>query len=196
MPEVQPVSWAEKIKQAQESSGDVKFEALELGRYNFKVAEARVKESAAGNQYISIQAKVLDGPRANAVAFQNVFPEAKNVSFYLEFYQALGLNLDWLINNNPTVEEQASAFKDRQFSAEVFVEDGAKIDQKTEAQYRSLRKYQPQAGAPAPTPQDASSAPGQGAPVATPQPQPQAPSGSENPWGNFNGQAPGMPFQN
>ena len=58
-------SWADKLKIANE--GAVKLQPLELGEKNFEVAKAEVRQSAAsGNSYLSIQAKVIDGPQANA----------------------------------------------------------------------------------------------------------------------------------
>lgn len=186
-------SWADRIKIAQE--GAVKFAPLELGEHNFQVEKASVKVSNSnGNKFITIQAKVIDGPQANAKVFYRLFPNSdkpRPINDVLKFVEALGISTTWLSDDNPSEEEMASAFEGRNFSAEAYVEDDAREDSYTGAPQRSIRNPKPQQGAEsaAPVPQGVpnstfaqmpSSSPtapafGQTAPAATE---------SSSPWGN------------
>lgn len=140
-------SWAERIQQAKNET--VKFAPLELGEHNFTVSEATVKTAqSSGNSYISIQAKVLDGPQANARVFHSVFPESpKAIPMFLRFYEALGLTTQWLEESNPSLDEIASSFKGRNFSAEAYVADDAQVDSYTGEPRRSIRNFKPQGAA-------------------------------------------------
>lgn len=138
-------SWADRIKLAQENS--VKFAPLELGEKNFEVEKAVVKTSSNGNTYLNIQAKVIDGPQANARVFYRLFPnsdKARPINEVLKFVEAVGTSIDWLQQANPSLEEMASNFQGRKFSAEVYVEDDAREDSYTNAPQRSIRNPKPQ----------------------------------------------------
>lgn len=139
-------SWADRIKIAQE--GAVKFAPLELGEHNFQVEKATVKTSNTnGNKFLTIQAKVIDGPQANAKVFYRLFPnsdKARPINDVLKFVEAVGITTDWLATSNPSEEEMASAFEGRNFSAEVYVEEDAREDSYTGAPQRSLRNPKPQ----------------------------------------------------
>ena len=146
MPEQTSLSWADRIKEAQ--SSQVSFDPVELGYHNFVVDKAEVRTSKnTGSEWINIHAKITDGKFKNARVFQGVFPNAKNVAFFLEFYKATGLSMDYLVEADPSTEELASALQGRSFSAEVYVEDDARTDSKTNAPQRSLRGYKPQGAA-------------------------------------------------
>lgn len=141
-------SWADRIKLAQE--GAVKFAPLELGEKNFEVEKATVKTSSNGNTYLNIQAKVIDGPQANARVFYRLFPnsdKARPINEVLKFVEAVGISIDWLQQANPSIEEMASNFQGRKFSAEVYVEDDAREDSYTNAPQRSIRNPKPQGAA-------------------------------------------------
>jgi len=153
-------SWADRIKQAQE--GEVKFAPLELGEHNFTVEEASVRVSKnSGKSYLNIKAKVLDGPQANARVFHSLFPESTAslpLNNFLAFYKAVGLNTEWLTQSNPSLDEIASAFMGRNFSAEVYVEEDAQMDTYTNAPRRSIRNPKEQ-GAAVPTATESSPVP-------------------------------------
>ena len=180
-------SWADKLKIANE--GAVKLQPLELGEKNFEVAKAEVRQSAAsGNSYLSIQAKVIDGPQANSRVFYRLFPESNKsrpLAEVVRFVQAVGISTDWLASSNPSLEEMASAFQGRKFTAEVYIEDDARIDDYTGAPQRSIRNPKPQ-GAAEPAPQDTASSspsfgqsvPGQSFPNTPTTP----PAPAEDPW--------------
>lgn len=144
MPEVAPLSWADKIAAA--NSAKVKFEAIPLGRTNLEILEASIKMGKT-NEYINYKAKIVDGPRANAWVFGRTFPEAKNVSMFIEFIEALGLSTAWLMGDpaqgiaEPSLEQIASALVGRQFSADIYEESDAGTD-KNGDKFRSLRKFQ------------------------------------------------------
>ena len=182
MPEQTSVSWADRIKEAQ--SSQVSFEPVKEGYHNFVVDKAEVRTSAAGVDWINVHAKITDGEFKNARVFQGVFPNAKNVSFFLEFYKATGLSMDYLVEADPSTAEIASALQGRNFSAEVYVAEDARTDNRTNAPQRSLRGYKPQGADVESTPQTQPEAPAPApAPQAPTQEQaPAAPTGS--PWEN------------
>lgn len=138
-------SWADRLKLAEQE--ETKFAPLELGVKNFEVAKTEVKTAQSGSRYLSIQCKVADGPQKNARVFHSLFPESPKglpIRNFMEFYSAVGLSEDWLRENNPDLDAIASAFQDRKFSAEVYVENDAREDSYTNAPRRSIRNIKPQ----------------------------------------------------
>lgn len=189
MPETPSMDWGSKIAEA--ASTQVKFEPLEINtRYNFVMENVEIRTAKnTGVEYINFQAKVIDGPRKNSKVFDSTFPNAKNIGMFLDLYKALGLDVSWLVESNPTLEDIVSAFDGRSFSAEVYVQDNARED-KNGDKYRSLRRYAPQEApqddAPAPqtpaAPQQATAAPQAPATPATQSDSPWGP--PSTPWGN------------
>ena len=189
MPETS-LNWADRIQQAAESEN--KFKELEPGEYNFSIEKVEVKPGAKGD-FLNLQMKVLDGPRANARAFGRAFPNSNTpggIAMFLRFLEAVGIDKAWLVSSDPSTQTIADALVDRKLSAEIYIEEGAQVNQKTGEQYRSVRNYKPQAGvaptqvasAPAPQAQNLASAP--------------APSGG-SPWGGQTetpSSAPGKPW--
>lgn len=138
-------SWADRLKLAEQE--ETKFAPLELGVKNFEVAKTEVKTAQSGSRYLSIQCKVADGPQKNARVFHSLFPESPKglpIRNFMAFYNAVGLSEEWLRENNPDLDAIASAFQDRKFSAEVYVEDDAREDSYTNAPRRSIRNVKPQ----------------------------------------------------
>ncbi len=172
MPVQNTLSWADRIATANEAK--TKFEAVPLGRFNFFIKEATVHQGQKG-EYVKYRAAISEGPRANALVFEQCYPNAEKIGYFLEFWHALGFTDEWFMTGNgPTTEQIASAIIGRPFSAEVYTRDDAKNDKNGDL-YRSLRKFNPFAGGEAaPTAQAApASSFGSPAPAATaPAPQP------------------------
>lgn len=143
MPVQNTLSWAERIKTANETK--TKFEAVPLGRFDFFIKEASVAQGQKG-EYVKYRAAIANGPRANALVFEACYPNAEKIGYFLEFWHALGFTDEWFMTGNgPTTEQIASALVGRPFSAEVFTRDDAKNDKNGDL-YRSLRKFQPATG--------------------------------------------------
>lgn len=183
MPETS-LKWADRIQQAQESA--VQFKELEVGEYNVEIIEATVKSGAKGD-YLNINFKVIEGPRTNARVFGRTFPNSTSpggIAMFLRFLTAVGIDQAWLVSNNPSTQEIADALSNpkRKLSLEVYVEDDAKVNEKTGEQFRSVHNYKPMGGTPIP---QAQAAPAQqfGSPAAQPVAQPAAqPQGNAGLW--------------
>lgn len=177
MPET-TVNWADKIAEAQANEG--KYKELDPGEYNFTVEKAEVKSGGKGD-YLNMTLKVLDGERANARAFGRTFPNSSTpggIGMFLRFLEAVGIDKAWLVSDNPSTQVIADNIVGRNLSAEVYIEDGAAVNQKTGEQYRSVKNYKAQGGTVA---QPAAQAPAQSNGAwGTPSPNTTAPA---NPWG-------------
>lgn len=194
MPEASQKSWADRLKEM--NSDGPKFTPLENDRYNFQIVEASVQDKGKGN-FINMKIKVVDGPRQGHTMFHSVFPNANNVYFFTQFYQATGLSLDWLAQSDPTEDEIASNFLNRTFSADV--EDSDRKNPTTNQPYKQLANIR---SLEATTPSQAQ-AQNQPAPQQTQAPAPAqqnqnsgwgAAGNTNSPWGDSNG-APSNPFQ-
>ena len=145
MPET-TLNWADRIAQAQ--ANDNKFKDLDPGEYNFVIEKVDIKPGAKG-EYLNMQMKVLDGPRANARAFGKAFPNSETpggIGMFLRLLDAVGIDKAWLVSSNPSTQAIADALVERKLSAEVYIEDGAQVNQKTGEQFRSVRNYKAQGG--------------------------------------------------
>lgn len=142
MPEVESVSWKDRIAAAKSTS----FAALTPGRYTVEIVDASVAQGAKG-EYINVKTKVAEGERTNARVNTRTFPNAKNVSMFLDFIKAFGLSTEWLMSE-PTMEEVVSALVGRRASAEVYVESDAGEDNNGE-KWRSLKGFKALSDVPA-----------------------------------------------
>lgn len=143
MPVQNTLSWADRIATANEAK--TKFEAVPLGRFDFYIKQADVVQGPKG-EYIKYRAAISSGERANALVFEQCYPNAEKIGYFLEFWHALGFNDEWFMTGNgPTTDQIAAAILNRPFSAEVYVRDDAK-DDKNGDKYRSLRKFNPYTG--------------------------------------------------
>ena len=171
MPETN-FSWADQIENAKKAGEG--FTPLDQGTYNFEVTEATSKTfENSGDTVLSYKAKVLDGPRANHTQFDNLDPfapadKAFKIKLFLDFFTAVGLNPETLIQSNPTLDQIAQAVNGRKFTADVVY--SAKKDRKGNP-YINLANYRP-LGAPAPSGNGGGGGQAQG--QAQPQAQPAA----------------------
>lgn len=171
MPETN-FSWADQIENAKKA-GEV-FTPLDPGTYNFEVTEATSKTfENSGDTVLSYKAKVLDGPRANHTQFDNLDPfapadKAFKIKLFLDFFTAVGLNPETLIQSNPTLDQIAQAVNGRKFTADVVY---SKKKDRNGNPYINLANYRP-LGAPAPSGNGGGQGQGQG--QAQPQAQPAA----------------------
>lgn len=166
MPVQNSLSWAERIQTANETKA--KFEPVPLGHFNFFIKQADVVQGPKG-EYIKYRAAISEGERANALVFEQCYPNAEKIGYFLEFWHALGFTDEWFMTGDgPTTDQIAAAILNRPFSAEVYVRDDAK-DDKNGDKYRSLRKFVPFTGSTA-APAQAAPANTFGAPAAAPAP--------------------------
>ena len=185
MPEVAQQSWADRLKNM--NSDRPAFTPLEVGRYNFRVVESSVQDRNNGKgEYINMKVEVASGDRKNFKLYHSVYPNAQNVYFFTQFYEATGLGINWLAESNPTIGEIASNFLNREFSADVV--NSNDVNPKTNKPYQNLANFE-RVEASTPSQQSAPQNHFNGASAPSPAPTNESPS----PWGDTSG-APSNPF--
>ena len=116
MPEQPQISWADRIASAKKNT----FKPLDFNvRYNFTIDSTEVKNSAKVGDFIVMKCSVLDGDRKNFKSNINTMPEQENPWRFLQLFEAVGFNQEWLLTADPSVQVIADNLVGRQFSVEV-----------------------------------------------------------------------------
>lgn len=102
------VDWDDLLSKA----GSTTFEALPSNTYSVEVAKAEAKNaSSSGRLMFVVQFKVLDGPYANRIVFNNfvLVPESEGaLGFFFRHMAALGLGKEFFAGK-PTPDTVANA---------------------------------------------------------------------------------------
>lgn len=95
-----------------QAGDDDAFTVLPKGMYNVEVTAAEAAgPSSAGNRWVKVSCKVLDGPYENRMLWTNivfVLTNSKAMKFTIAKLKALGVSQDWLRTANPSMDQIAS----------------------------------------------------------------------------------------
>lgn len=87
--------------------------SVPVGQYRAQIVDATVKETSSKKDQVSIQWKVLEGPQAGGVTFQNIVLSPDNdkaMFFFFKTFEALGLPRS-LFKGDFTLEQAAAMLK-------------------------------------------------------------------------------------
>ena len=86
-----PINWTDLMANA----GDSNFDPLPVGDYDVEISKAETKQSQSGKTMYAVQFKVLNGPHAGRLVFNQfvISPESPGaLNFFFQHMRALGLD--------------------------------------------------------------------------------------------------------
>lgn len=106
-----------------DQDGDEEVGVLPKGLYNVEVTAAEAAgPSAAGNRWVKVSCKVLDGPYENRMLWTNivfVLTNSKAMKFTIAKLKALGVSQEWLRSSNPSMDDIAARIVGKHAVADV-----------------------------------------------------------------------------